>query len=624
MADKRTILSDYYEQIEKYKGLAEATLKELNECRAEMMQMKAEIMNRINDGQYLWDSKRIVISAPEIIIGNVTKNGELKDGGKVIIMGNEVNLNGAGPAGSIHMKAPSILQKAVNPGNDGKADIVEPISSIKSVARGIQVATQSPQTVEGRGATFIPTGVFTGVSIVSDSGVQISATQSHDKKKSAIENYKKSLEEMKKDCKPLLKGRMETMMILKTGVEKDAGISKDLSKLEDLTKTNILALDELNSKGEDAISSFLHAAYDAIYCISYDAECNRKIACLDKELEELNKVDDDKFKKNSTKTYLRMESENVYLLSMDGEGEVRTNPEAGILIRGNRVDIGSQTKGAQLTPEEAKGHVNVVSRNISLSTADLIDPVFEKGELKSCKSPAVGTVNIISKTVNVNAMDIEQTDKDKFKETKLTEKSEVNIRAEKVKVKTINEEGKSVGKFSVNSQKISLKSTDIKEYKPDFELDKQGNIIQKEMHSDKVAADSQMLLMSQTINIGRKKKDMISKNVRIASDDSSVVCSNKLTNITVGEDGAFDAGVSVSNKDVHLAADGDTKISGNKVNVEGETTFNSKVTGTDIECKNVTASSAIKAPNITDGVMVANPAGSKSKPDGDKPNDVDL
>ena len=228
MADKRTILSDYYEQIEKYKGLAEATLKELNECRAEMMQMKAEIMNRINDGQYLWDSKRIVISAPEIIIGNVTKNGELKDGGKVIIMGNEVNLNGAGPAGSIHMKAPSILQKAVNPGNDGKADIVEPISSIKSVARGIQVATQSPQTVEGRGATFIPTGVFTGVSIVSDSGVQISATQSHDKKKSAIENYKKSLEDMKKDCKPLLKGRMETMMILKTGVEKDAGISKDL------------------------------------------------------------------------------------------------------------------------------------------------------------------------------------------------------------------------------------------------------------------------------------------------------------------------------------------------------------------------------------------------------------
>lgn len=624
MADKRTILSDYCEQIEKYKGLAEATLKELNDCRAEMMQLKAEIMNRVNDGQYIWDSKRIVISAPEIVIGNVNKNGELKGGGKVIIMGNAVTLNGAGPAGTISMKAPSISQKAVNPGNDGTADIVEPTSSITSIARGIQIDTQSPQTVEGRGATFLPTGAFTGVSIVSDCGVKISATQSHAKKKKAIENYKKAIEDTKKLYDPKLDGYMDIITEAKNNVERDATKSEDLSKLEDLTKTNILALDELNTQGEIAITTFCHSAYDAIRSISNVAEFNRKIACLDKELEELNKVNDDKFKKDSTKTYLRMESENIYLLSADGDGEIRTNPEAGIMIRGNDILVGSQTKGAQLTPEEAKGKVNIVSRNINLSTADFVDPVYKDGELESCKVPAVGTVNITSKVVNVSAMDCEQTEKNKFKETKLPEGSEVNIRAEKVKVKTINEEGKAVGKFTVNSQKIALKSTDIKEYKPEIEKDEQGNIIPQKMHSDKVAADSQMFLMSQTIDIGRKKKDMISKNIRIASEDSSVVCSNKLTNISVGEDGAFDAGVSVSNKDVHLAADGDTKISGSKVNVEGETAFNSKVTGTDIECKNVTASSAIKAPNITDGVMVANPAGSKSKPDGDKPKDVEL
>ena len=65
MADKkRTILSDYYELIVKYKGLAEAAQKELEECRKEMRQMKADIINRVNDGQYLWDDKRIVISAP--------------------------------------------------------------------------------------------------------------------------------------------------------------------------------------------------------------------------------------------------------------------------------------------------------------------------------------------------------------------------------------------------------------------------------------------------------------------------------------------------------------------------------------------------------------------------------
>ena len=117
MADKkRTILSDYYELIVKYKGLAEAAQKELEECRNEMRQMKADIINRVNDGQYLWDDKRIVISAPEIVIGNVNKNGEFKGGGRVVIVGNAVNLNGVGPAGSVVTKAPAIFQMAVNPG----------------------------------------------------------------------------------------------------------------------------------------------------------------------------------------------------------------------------------------------------------------------------------------------------------------------------------------------------------------------------------------------------------------------------------------------------------------------------------------------------------------------------
>lgn len=624
MADKKTILSDYFKLIDKYKGLAESTLKELNECKREMTQMKADIMNRINDGQYLWDSKRIVISAPEIIIGNVTKNGELKDGGKVIIVGNAVDLNGVGSAGSVTTKAPSITQLAVNPGNDRLADIVEPISSITSIARGIQVVTQSPQTVEGRGAIFYPTGSFNGVSIISDSEIQVSAKKQHKSKKEAYEKYKKRLEEAKLGFNKSIEAYFNDLAMLTGALEDNVSYADKLSSQEDLTKTNILALDELSSVMNRGVTAFLREAYTVSYCISNLAEINRKIACVDKELEELNKVDDEKFKKDSTKTRLYLASERLSMLSIDGEGQIRTNPEAGILVQGNKIDIKSQTEKGKLTPEEAKGTVSINSRNINLITADLDNPTYEKGVLKTGKFPAVGTVNVTSKTVNVSALDLEQTDKDKFKETKLTEGSEVNIRAEKVKVKTINEQGKSVGKFSVNSQKIALKSTDIKEYKPEIDLDAQGNIIQKEMHSDKVAADSQMFLMSQTIDIGRKKKDMISKNIRIASEDSSVVCSNKLTNISVGEDGAFDAGVSVSNKDVHLAADGDTKISGSKVNVEGETTFNSKVTGTDIECKNVTASSAIKAPNITDGVMVANPAGSKSKPDGDKLKDVEL
>lgn len=604
---KRTILSDYYELIVKYKGLAEAAQKELNECKQEMRQMKADIMNRINDGQYLWDSKRIVISAPEIIIGNVTKNGELIDGGKVLIVGNTIGVNGAGPAGSIIVKAPAISQIAVNPGNDGTTDIVEPISTITNIARNIHIDSQSPKTAEGYGATFIPTGSHNGVSILSDSNIHIAATQSHKTKKDMINKYKKTLEDSKKDFSDSIDPYLADMMEIKTRIELEAGMSWDLAAQDDLTKTNILALDELNSKAMIGTSTFLREAYSVSYNIASLAEYNRKIACLQKELEEIDKVDDDKFKKDSTKTGLRIESENISILSSDGDGTIRTNPEAGILVQGNNISLKSLTEQGKLTPTEAKGSVSINSRNINLMTYDIDSPVYDNGNLKSAKYPVVGTVNISSKKVNVTAMDLEQTDKNKYKEAKLTEGSEVNIRAEKVKVKTINEQGKSVGKFSVNSQKISMKSTDIKEYKPEIELDDQGNHKPKEMHSEKVAADSEMLLLSNKINIGFKKEKITTNRIDLYSkEDCNLLSEKKIAmGINKESDDSSSAGIMVTDSMTKVFNTKKTRIMGKGgITVNGETSFESKVKGKTVEVENLNASKAVKAPNITDGILI--------------------
>jgi hypothetical protein len=298
---------------------------------------------------------------------------------------------------------------------------------------------------------------------------------------------------------------------------------------------------------------------------------------------------------------------------MDGENEVRTNQEAGIKLQGNDISVLSTDEKDALTPEKSAGRVTIRSRNIVLSTDDFVDPKYEEGVLKSAKLPTVGNITIKTKDLDVNAVDLDVEDS-KVKESSLTKDSCVNIRAEKVKIKTIDEKGKSIGKFSVNSQKISLKSTDIKDYKTELEVDDQNNLKHPEkMSSDKVAADSEMLLLAESIKIGRKKKEFISKKIRIGADESIAVFSNKKLNAYIGEDGAFDSGLSVSDKKVNLASSSETTISGEKVKVEGETTFNSKVTGTDIECKNLTASSAIKAPNISDGQVISGAAGSKTK-----------
>ena len=88
----------------------DSVTKELEEIRlhkAEVQQMKEEIYSALNSGYYLRDDQRIVISAPEVIIGNVDRDGTLKpDAGSVVVLrGNAVKLDGVGIGGSVHTRA---------------------------------------------------------------------------------------------------------------------------------------------------------------------------------------------------------------------------------------------------------------------------------------------------------------------------------------------------------------------------------------------------------------------------------------------------------------------------------------------------------------------------------------
>ena len=49
-------------------------LEEIRRHKEEVQQMKEEIFSALNGGYFLRDDQRIVISAPEIIIGNVDRD----------------------------------------------------------------------------------------------------------------------------------------------------------------------------------------------------------------------------------------------------------------------------------------------------------------------------------------------------------------------------------------------------------------------------------------------------------------------------------------------------------------------------------------------------------------------
>jgi hypothetical protein len=601
----KTIITEYLELAKKYKDMADSALAELNACKLEIAQMKADITNRFNDGQYLWDSNRIVISAPEIVIGNVNRNGDLLGGGIVTVVGSALNLYGAGEAGNISMKAPAIDQYAVNPGFDGVDDIVEKTSHITSVARRIQVVSQNPQEVEGRGAAFVDFKTGDGVQISSEEGIGLMATKSKSIKKNQFDAAKKRNEDIKKILDKNIADSLQLLTRYEGSITELAKTDEDLSKENDMTKTNILALDELNSKMGVRVSAFCRTMKAYLMQTALLAASNRKIACYKKELEELDKIDDENFKKKALNTHIDIDSEKINIRSIDEDGRVRTNTDAGILIRGNAINVESCDEKYALTPEEAIGHISLRSRNISLSTDDLVDAKYEKTELTSAKMPVVGNVTINSKIIDINAVDTEMKD-GTFKETKLTDKSSVNIRAEKVKVKTIDAQGKSVGKFSVNSQKISLKSTDIKDYKPDIELDNQLNVKHPEkMNSEKVAENSSLLLLAETMNIGFKKDKFEAKNLYVSSTDNLLVNSKTTLQLTQGEKGSADVSINMSGKNMEVAASGNTVLEGDGgVAIYGDTTMNGKVTAGDMELDNLKASKSVTAPNITDGMSV--------------------
>jgi hypothetical protein len=89
----------------------------IRQLKEEVYNMKVDNLNQ-SMGRVIRDDKRIVLSAPEIIIGDVNLGGILNPEGysKVTIRGYDVSLQGAGDMGQVDMRAPIISQVAENPG----------------------------------------------------------------------------------------------------------------------------------------------------------------------------------------------------------------------------------------------------------------------------------------------------------------------------------------------------------------------------------------------------------------------------------------------------------------------------------------------------------------------------
>jgi hypothetical protein len=625
----KAILDNFQQSVEK-------DLEEIHQQKAEVQQIKTDIFNQMNSGVFYHDPERIVISAPEIIIGHVDKSGTLQGGmGKVIIKGSEVALEGVGPTGQIINRAPSISQLAVDPGIDGMENVVCDTSQI--VSQACDITLHSSDAKDAFSQSPVPAGKG-GIRIHADQEMNLEATISAADRKSQIEATVKGLGEDSKNLKKqvdIQKKSVETCLKQMTDLlDEEAKLNQSENYLGRVSVRDI----ELIHEQMDAVMPALYQATKSfIHLVSQLAEVNRKKKALETE-KGLIKTGDD-FKMKTTGASLSVKAESISVATVDGDGNTHTNQEAGIVVRTPRLGVSMKDDNGKLVED---GGFSVNAQNISLVTTNFSDDGKEL--------PETGKVNIQSKEINLEAIDYQADDKgvkekeltkdgkitmtaktvevattnpkdierdDKGKLTKgeytaegdvifrsktftvesldyevkdgkletkaLTKDGSVYIRAEKTNVLAADAEGKATGSINLNAKAVAVKSM---------------NVDKEKLTDDKLAEGSTMTLVSEKMYVGAKSKDIKSKKLQAVSEEMGLFA-----------DKTFEAQQGDGKAVVQLDG-GNANVGGSKTAVYGDTTINAKtevkgelkapkISGDSIEAK-----SAFKSPNISDGMAV--------------------
>ena len=575
----KEVLTIWEKKIASMQSKMEGDLAAIRKEKAEVQALKEELLDMIESGYYLRDDKRIIISAPEIIIGNVDKSGVLIGASQVQVRGNYIGLEGVGnteaAGGIIECKANKIHQIAVDTGIDGKEAVVGSDSEIIQQARSISINSHDS-------AGFFPhTPVAPNgcVQIHADRQLDLDASDSSELKKSHIESslsYQKSLQSSLK--KSISLRQKETTSLMKQ-LDKVLAEQEEFTKDRDQIRAGWSDMDDSIMDYEDIAPMFYRSLSDLLNTMYQLGETNRKIKELTKQKDAIKTGD--AFKKETTDTSIIIRSEHIDLSSVDGDGNIRENEGAGLHILSRSVKIESKTAEGTL---QENGSIAFEAENINISTNDT-----KITDAKSADIPAKGDVTITSKTFNVQAVDQEMKES-KIGEKALTAGGMINLRAETLNLKAHDTEGKATGAINLSAKATELKGIDWKKEEKDGVTT---------YSDDKLAAGTTLVFTAEKVVMGSKDKaDNKSKLVQLAAE-SVAVLGEKTTEVQQGEGKAL----------VQLDG-GNLKVSGSATEIYGKTTIQA---ATEIKGElktpkatidNVEAKSSFKSTNISDGIPI--------------------
>lgn len=572
----RTIAEQFkywQEALDDFQKNVEKDLDEIRRYKSEVQQMKIDLIDHLEKGRYVRDDQRVIISAPEIIIGNVDKSGTLcGSNSRIILRGTNISLDGVGAGasgvGSIVSRAASIRQIAVDPGMDGQENVAKGISEIVSQARNVII--RSEKQANDVFPTYGLSGTDGGITLSTDGQISLNATLPCETLKERLEQEETALTTQTNDLKKEASQAKSEVSSLISQIDKL--FDQDLMNLDEtMTRTNYMDIEELHEEIRNISGTIYTSMTRYFNVLSRLAEANRQLNSIKEQKEAAGQLQSS-FKEKSTDTFISLRSENISLTSTDGDGNLRTNDGAGIGLAGKEISLTSYGNDGALIKDSG---IYMGSQDVEINTAN------PKIADKNTDLPAEGSVRVVSKAIQVEAVDYETKD-DKTEEKSLTKEGSFTLRAEKINLNATDTEGKATGTIAANAKTVEVKAMDV----------------DKEKRTDKeLAAGSSLLLLAEKVYAGARDKKTRSKSVQVASDKVGLFGD---TTVELQQDG----------KAILQLSDGDAALSGSKTTLYGEmtsqgkSTFKSDVTAGTVEMKNLKVDSSFKTPYTTEGISV--------------------
>ena len=637
------IFKEWEEKLKAMADSVEKDLKEIRKCKADVQQMKLDVVAEVQKGRYVRDNEQLIISAPRIILGNVDRNGTLKPGAsEIIIRGTQVGVEAAGEAGQVAMRAASIRQTAEDPGVDGLEHVVGTLSEIISQARHVAIHSHD---AAGAFSSLTSTEGTSGVLIHADQVIKVDAAVSSENREKELDDLIKSLEDQKKSQKETVDNYKESFGKLSDDLKKLIEKREKLTADSDGIRADYIEIHEVARELEITSTALTNQTYAYIDALAELAETNRQLKCFKEQKDQIKKGDE--FKKACTGASVEIVGENISLASMDGDGNLRDNKASGISLMANEVNMVSIEKEGKL---KENGKVKILARNVEVSTAGETDQKFddEKGltdakyeaegdfivrsknitlesmdyeiaeqKRKEKQLTADGKIKFRSKTIELsteNSADVEVDDKGKLtkatytsegdiivrsktltvesadydladgetKEKALTKDSKIAIRSEVIDLSATDTEGKATGSVNINAKAVGVKAMDVEKEK---------------RTDDKLAADGSMVLVAEKMYVGAKTKDIKSKKLQAVSEEMGLFA-----------DKTFEAQQGEAKAIVQLA-DGKLALGSDKNQICGDTEVKGEVKAPKATIDNVEVKSAFKSPNISDGMAAGGGGG---------------